>query len=317
MDPKLNNYIQNSDWERVRAVLLHDFQPQAYVNLETTPLQAALTNPSTPIDIIQKLLHPCLLNKKRNPFAKHRPTMHQAAFVGRRDVIQVLKNANVDLTEERYGTGQDGCELAAMLYIQQHHKHVDQEAFSALIPNSPMNLTLLFVDVISHFLQLNPLNLESARWVISQFLFKLPTTTVWRSLWLFDRGTYEGVRYVKLQIQPIGVPRGFLATSIEIPFTRLSLLLDILLLCGFTAQYVLTQDYNREMLETFKTKSQEKYRDTSKKGLENISLDFVRRSLCLPVTSDHLKSLELPGLLIREKLSREDIMDVVMYKLQQ
>ena len=148
MDPKLNNYIKNSDWERVRAVLLRDFQPQDYVKLETTPLQRALTNPSTPIDIVEKLLHPCLLNKKLNPYELELTPAHQAALVGRKDVIQLLKNANVDIAEKAPGICLEGCQLPAMLYIEQHFNHIDQEAFVALMPNSPMKLTLLFVDVI-------------------------------------------------------------------------------------------------------------------------------------------------------------------------
>ena len=186
------------------------------------------------------------------------------------------------------------------------------------MPNSPMKLTLLFVDVIWHFLELSPLNLESAKWIISQFLLKLPTTTVWRSLWLKDsvNNPHRSTRCVHLQIQPMGVPRGFIESSISVSVTRVSILLDILLLCGFTVRDVRTQDENKKMLETFKRNSEERYRDISRTPVQNGCVEVIRRSLRLPLTNDDLKTLRVPNKLI-VMINREDIVELVMDKLQQ
>ena len=314
-DPKLNNYINKSDWVSVRACFANGFQPEAYKHLQITPLRAALTNPTTPIDIIEKLLHPCLLKCEEKVHQLKLYPVHKAAETGRKDVIQLLRNANVDMYDTHLAEALYGCGLPAMQYIKNHHNNIDQEVFATLIPNTPSKLTFLFLDVICFFLKLRSFNVEKVRWIISQFIMKLPTSTVWSSFWLQDNSRDSDYKVMK--IQPIGVPRGFLETTDDMLYEEVKLLLDILLLCGFTARAVHTQNYNRERLEKFKRESQQQYRNSTQElGLLNASIDSIRRSLCLPVTKDDLSNLGLPTLLW-QKVNREDIVDEIMRKLQQ
>ena len=314
IEPNLKQYIEESDWASVRACLANGCQPEAYKHQSFTPVHAALSNPTTPIDIVEKLFYPGLSKSEETTHYFRLYPVHKAAETGRKDVIQLLKNANVDMYETNTGLALDGCGLPAILYIQNHYNNIDQEVFATLIPNTPKKLTTLFVDVICFFLKLRSFNAEKVRWIISQLIMKLPASTVWSSFWLQDSRIDRNYKIMK--IQPIGVKRGYLETTTGLPYAKVELLLDILLVCGFSARVVHTQNYDKDRLDKFKRDSEQLRRAFEEDGLQNATVDCIKRSLCLPITEDDLKNLGIPTLQW-QKINREDRVIEIMRKLQQ
>ena len=284
----------------------------------------ALQNTFTPIDIIEQLLHPCLVSRDMSNYKIRHPPVHQAACIGRKDILLLFKNAYTDIMSQKNLIEWDGCNLAAMIYFEVHFHFINPEIFMTLLPTEQMDLNFLFVDVILHYLKEGKKYTEKgtltvrertafwqkAKRIISQIIWKLPTSTVWESITLTGMFVISG----RLKIIPQSADTAFVYKRGWIPLTSIDKLLDILPLCGYSVNQV-EANTQKNVLEKFKTESQEKARSvrTGRFGLRNACIDSIRRSVHLSATKDDLDMIPKD---LQKMVSGEEIVDLVIKTLQ-
>ena len=310
---RLTDLIVKGEWELVRESLLEGYDPKTYMNDSVTPLDAALTNPDTPIDIVQKVIHRCLSKKQVKCFNPQFSPVHQAAILGKKEIIQLFLSINADFSDRNTYTLGSG--LAAPLYVQTHYEKAEHEVFLSLLPKDDSELIFVFVDVVCYLLKRAPETRSKFKTIIHYLLLEIRHQTHWNTLWLRKAAT--GFKEQCMIIAPNGV-RGIRYTSPELHGDKLKVLLELLLLCGVKVKSVghtyrcYSSDNMAAALNKFRKLAEPDYHKP--RSLQDSAAILAWRAHRPPVTQEPLCTLGLPSQL-QDMVYGKELLDKVMIVL--